>query len=238
MSVKGYIYHIGVSFNFPRYLLDKDVDTIFRVFENNTKSFRIQKEKYPVVYENQTLFVCKIHGSQEVLTFYKDSTRRKILSVDTFNEKLKNFIIDKFNDLLYPKTENSFEYYSAYVFLTNEENKKYFKKYKVSDDKGNEAYRNNDFIKELINNYCSSFNSTYKQELLKEKKEKIIDYCKNEIDTLNRSKAMSITSINNSIYLYERDLKNAKDKLERKSAEFDKKINKLNSIMEYLKDIN
>ena len=146
--------------------------------------------------------------------------------------------LDKFNDLLYPKSKNSFEYYSAYVFLTNEENKKYFKKYKVSDDKGNEVYKNNDFIKELINNYCNSFNSTYKQELLKEKKEKIIEYCKNEIDTLNRSKAMSITSINNSIYLYERDLKNAKDKLERKSAEFDKKINKLNSIMEYLNNAN
>ena len=50
------------------------------------------KNAYPIVYENADYYVCKKHGSTQLLTFYKKSPMysSKIYSIEKFNEIIFN----------------------------------------------------------------------------------------------------------------------------------------------------
>ncbi len=73
------------------------------VYELNLKTR--MKNLYPVVYENQNYYVCKVHGCSDIKTFHKTSlihsSSWEVVSYDIFKQGYENGVYDKWNTKIF-----------------------------------------------------------------------------------------------------------------------------------------
>lgn len=60
-----------------------------KIFVVRYRTGEYSKEVYPVVYENQERYVCKVPGCHEIREFIKDNSRYGVISVEEFYREVQ-----------------------------------------------------------------------------------------------------------------------------------------------------
>ena len=206
MGISGYVYSITVNFNLFRLNTSyKNFDDLINKFKNYSGFFKIYKEKYPVIYENSSLFVCKIYGCRETKIFYKESSKTKFVDLVELKTIMDNFISKIFVDFI--NNKNLTNSITVFVYLTKKENKKYFKKFKPNRES---KTKNNDFIKSYIGDYFKSFNI---ESVISKKdiRDNLINICNNRKNKLITDKQSLSNFYENQIKQKEKEIEKLKN---------------------------
>lgn len=156
MSELGYVYEIEVTIcsddDIFNMISQSNKNPFGNNFSNISKLFKIYKSKNPVVYQNNTYFVCKQIGSDDTFVVSRDNISEFV----SFKIKLNQFIkkclgdisnnkdkgMQSFNDMR--RSIEDFWNFKTRVYVSKQISKSY-------------SIQNKDFIKDIIMNSINEF---------------------------------------------------------------------------------
>lgn len=217
MSELGYLYEVEIS-------LCSD-DSVFNMFVQNGKNpfgenfsdisklFKIYKIKNPVVYQNNTYFVCKQIGSDDTFVI----SRGRITEFISFKIKLAQFVkkclngivnnedtVDQsFNDIR-RSVEDSW-CFKTKVYVTKQISKSY-------------SSQNKDFIKDIIANSINEFFSESVEFV------ESAELCEPVKSYPNSSNILISKIKNNTLSVFEKRLKFVKDRIQSLETQREERI--------------
>ena len=226
MSEFGNIYEVTVYFNLKQFLNYEPTFIKTKINNNSKLFFSIEKNKYPVVYKINKVFVTKSLDRKDVEIFREYGIFNKnIFSLTEFESDLENFVLDLMGFFIgIHNNFNNKDIFSKTVYLTKEQIKQY---------KNN----NIDFVKFTIEHAFKMLPQDFLSKIESNKKNKLRDYVRIKRDVLEVKNNKLVKDLNRSLKIYEDGALNTKNKIDSIKIEYDKNLEELRKLLEEIEKI-
>ena len=108
-----------------------------KIFIVRYRTGEYSKEVYPIVYENQERYVCKVPGCYEIREFVKDNSRYGVITVEEFYREVQmglnpshayKVFVSNQDKIDFERQHNNYRMHNRYNTVYNSQNKRQYVK--------------------------------------------------------------------------------------------------------------